>query len=134
MPGVFYRSRDGLSDFTEGPKLFTDNMRHSALKLDGHQLSVFFTNAGDCPERILLSVIDLRADWRSWVASEPRTVLEPELGYEGGQLPRLPSARGLVHGQVCQLRDPAIFSEDGRSYLLYSVAGEHGIAVAELAA
>jgi len=30
------------------------------------------------------------------------------------------------------LRDPAIFEEDGNIYLLYSVAGELGIAIAAL--
>ena len=30
------------------------------------------------------------------------------------------------------LRDPAIYEEGGRVYLLYSVAGEGGIATAEL--
>jgi hypothetical protein len=30
------------------------------------------------------------------------------------------------------LRDPAIFREDGCTYLLYAVAGERGIAIAEL--
>jgi hypothetical protein len=101
MPGVFYRSRNGLSDFTEGPTLFTRNMRHTALKLDGPILSVFYTNAGDCPERILLSTIDLSPDWRSWVASAPVVVLEPERDYEGGNLPRVPSVRGLVNEPVC---------------------------------
>src|SRR5215475_4491859 len=96
MPGVFYRSRDGLSAFTQGPTLFTHHMRHTALTLDGPILSVFYTNAGDCPERILLSTIDLTPDWRSWVASAPVVVLEPELDYEGGNLPRVPSVRGLV--------------------------------------
>ncbi len=132
MPGVFYHSRDGLTAFEEGPTLFTRDMRHTALKLDGHVLSVFYTNAGDCPERILLSTIDLRSDWLHWQASAPVVVLEPELPYEGGDLPRVPSARGLVHEPVCQLRDPAIFCEDGRTYLLYAVAGEHGIAIAEI--
>jgi hypothetical protein len=33
---------------------------------------------------------------------------------------------------VCQLRDPAIFREGDRTYLLYTVAGERGIAMAEL--
>jgi len=32
-----------------------------------------------------------------------------------------------------QLRDPCIFREDGLTYLLYAVAGEHGIAIARLA-
>lgn len=134
MPGVFYRSRDGLRDFQEGPTLFSSHMRHTALKLDGSILSVFYTNAGDCPERILLSTIDLTPDWMTWTASEPGVVLEPELPYEGGDLPRAPSKRGLSMEPVCQLRDPAIFREDGRTYLLYAVAGEHGIAMAEIKA
>ena len=134
MPGVFYRSRDGLGDFAEGPTLFTRNMRHAALKLDGNILSVFYTNAGDCPERILLSTIELTPDWLSWTISAPVVVLEPELDYEGGNLPRAPSVRGQASEPVCQLRDPSIFRENGRTYLLYAVAGEHGIAIAELTA
>jgi hypothetical protein len=132
MPGVFYRSRDGLTAFEEGPSLFTPNMRHTAVKVDGHILSVFYTNAGDCPERILLSTLDLTPDWWDWKTSDPVVVLEPDLPYEGGDLPRQPSVRGMVTKPVCQLRDPAIFQEEGRTYLLYSVAGEHGIAIAEL--
>ena len=31
-----------------------------------------------------------------------------------------------------QLRDPAVYVEDGRTYLLYAVAGESGIAIAEV--
>jgi len=61
-------------------------------------------------------------------------VLEPELPYEGGDLPRVPSVRGLATAPVCQLRDPAIFCEYDRTYLLYAVAGESGIAIAALTA
>jgi hypothetical protein len=132
MPGVMYRSRDGLTGFEEGPTLFASTMRHSALKLDGDRLSAFYTHAGDCPERILLSTIQLGSDWRSWRAGEPVTVLEPETEYEGGNLPLEPSKRGLVMGPVRQLRDPAVYREGERTYLLYSVAGEYGIAIAEL--
>lgn len=132
MPGHFYRSKDGLTDFEKGPVLFTTNQRHTALKLDGSILSVFYTDAGDCPERILLSTIDLTSDWLDWTASAPVVVLEPECDYEGGHLPKVPSKRGQAVEPVCQLRDPAIFQEDGRTYLLYAVAGEHGIAIAEL--
>ena len=132
MPGILYRSRDGLTDFERGPTLFSEQMRHSALKLDGNTLSIFYTNAGDCPERILLSTIELTPDWTTWRVTEPVVLLEPELPYEGGDLPPVPSRRGLVNEPVRQLRDPAIFCEDGRTYLLYAVAGERGIAVAEL--
>ena len=132
MPGIFYRSKDGLTNFEQGPTLFTEDMRHTALKLDGNSLSVFYSNAYDCPERLLLSTIELTPNWMEWQTSEPVTVLEPEMDYEGVDLPLEPSARGWAPEQVRQLRDPAIFREEGRIYLLYSVAGEHGIAIAEL--
>lgn len=132
MPGVLYRSRDGLTGFEEGPTLFASTQRHTALKLDGDVLSVFYSSAGDCPESVMCSTIKLAGDWREWQASEPIVVLEPETEYEGGHLPLEPSKRGLVMGPARQLRDPAIFREDGKTYLLYSVAGEYGIAIAEL--
>ena len=132
MPGVFYRSLSGFDSFIKGPTLFSSNMRHAAVTLDGSKLSVFYTNVGDCPENILFSTIDLESDWRHWSASPPLTVLEPKYDYEGGNLPKVSSVRGLASQPVCQLRDPAIFQEDGRTYLLYSVAGENGIAAAEL--
>jgi hypothetical protein len=135
MPGIFYRSRDGLRDFEEGPNLFrsvVSDMRHAAFKLDGDVLSVFFTNRGDCPERILLSIIRPAPDWREWRASAPEVVLEPELDYEGVNCPRVPSRGGPILEPAYQLRDPYVFRDGGRDYLLYSVAGEQGIAIAEI--
>jgi hypothetical protein len=132
MPGVVYRSRDGLGRFEEGPMLFTPRMRHSAVRLVGDTLQVFYSDVGDCPERILLATVDVRGDWREWRASAPRTVLEPERDYEGAGIPPEPSVRGPANEPVCQLRDPAIFEEDGTTYLLYSVAGERGIALAQV--
>lgn len=132
MPGVFYRSQDGLAGFEQGPTLFTPNMRHSALKLDKDQLWVFYTNAFDCPESILCVSIDLRPDWHDWQTSPPMLVLQPETEYEGGHLPLEASERGFIDHPVRQLRDPCIYQEDGKTYLLYAVAGERGIAIAEI--
>ena len=132
MPGQFYRSRDGLTAFDEGPVLFSERMRHSALRLDGDTLRVFYSNCGDCPERILTAKIDLAPDWMEWRESESVVVLEPERDYEGAALPLEPSLRGLTEVSVRQLRDPAIYEEDGSVYLLYSVAGEDAIAIAKL--
>jgi hypothetical protein len=95
-------------------------------------LSVFYTDVGNDPESILLATIDLTPDWLQWKESKALTVLQPERDYEGVNAVRAPSVRGLVHGPVCQLRDPAVYREDDRTYLLYSVAGENGIAIAEL--
>tara|TARA_B100000686_G_scaffold332712_1_gene397784 strand:+ start:250 stop:1290 length:1041 start_codon:yes stop_codon:yes gene_type:complete len=132
MPGYLYRSRDGLTNFEEGPKFFTADMRHSALLILDSSLYVFFTNRRDAPERIFLSTIDLQSDWMNWAASEPKEILRPETEWEGANLPILPSRGGHIDERVNQLRDPAIYQEDDKTYLLYSVAGESGIAVVEL--
>lgn len=132
MPGKFYRSLDGLTNFEGGPVLFSRSMRHSAVRIDQGVLQVFYTNAGDCPESILLTTIDLKHDWNNWQTTKPITIMEPETEYEGGSLPLEPSARGAILEPARQLRDPCLYEEDDRLYLLYCVAGESGIAVAEI--
>ena len=132
MPGRFYRSRDGFTGFEEGPLLFNPDMRHAALLKRGDTLYVFWTQVGDAPERILLSVVDVAADWMDWKETEAREVLRPERGWEGAGATLEPSLRGPVYGSVNQLRDPAIYVEDDRVFLLYAVAGESGIALAEV--
>jgi hypothetical protein len=132
MPGFLYRSRDGLTDFEAGPRFFTADMRHSALLIREGRLYVFFTNRGDEPERIFVSTIELTDDWNDWTTTDPVEVLRPEMDYEGTDMPIEPSRGGYIDERVHQLRDPAIYQEGGRTYLLYSVAGESGIAVAEI--
>lgn len=51
---------------------------------------------------------------------------------EGTNFPLAPSARGEVKEPVRQLRDPALFESKGHAYLIYAVAGESGLAIAEL--
>lgn len=133
MPGVFYRSDDGLSAFEKGPTLFEKLMRHSALLVRDDVLHVFWTRVGDAPESILHSTIELTDDWHDWTAGEPNVVLAPEHDWEGADAPVEPSQRSTAHGHVNQLRDPAVFvDDDGRTYLLYAVAGESGIGLAEI--
>jgi hypothetical protein len=129
MPGILYRSADGLADFEQGPTLFTEDMRHSAVTVRDGRLGVFFTVVGESPERILYTEIELTPDWMTWSSAEPVVVLEPERSWEGADLPAEPSVRGFSMEPVRQLRDPALFEEDGQTYLLYSVAGESGIAI-----
>lgn len=134
MPGLLYRSADGLSNFeVRSGLLFGVNMRHTGLMLRGSRLYIFFSRVGDAPERILCSVMDLsEEDWRQWRPSVPVEVLQPEHSWEGADLPVAPSIRGEITGPAHQLRDPGIFEDDGKTYLLYSCAGEQAIAIAEL--
>ena len=132
MPGQFYRSADGLTGFEEGPLLFNPDMRHAALLKRGDTLYVFWTQVGEVPERILLSTIDVSGDWMSWRETAPMEVLRPERDWEGADAPLVPSVRSTAYGHVNQLRDPAVYVEDGRVFLLYAVAGESGIGLAEV--
>jgi len=136
--GVFGRTEELLGRIEVGPNPMLavvpeGSVRHSAVVVRGSLLYNFFsTVGGDAPERILLSTIDLAPDWRDWKASEPVTVLAPEKDYECASMPQRKSVGGYANRPVHELRDPAVFTEDGRSYLLYSTCGEQGIAGAEL--
>ena len=132
MPGQFYRAAQPLGRFEEGPRLFNPNMRHAAVLVRDDMLYVFWTQVGDAPERILLTCVDLRGDWMRWQESEAVEVLRPERPWEGANAPLEPSFRSVAYGMVNQLRDPAIYVEDERIYLLYAVAGESGIAIARV--
>ena len=104
----------------------------AAMLVQDQQLLVFWTRVTDTPERILLSTIDISGDWQNWKESEPGEVMRPEKSWEGALEPLTPSMRSVAYGMVNQLRDPAIYVEDDRIYLLYAIAGESGIAIAEL--
>jgi len=129
--GELLRSTDGLTPFEKGSELIT-NMRHSAVSVRGTNLFLFYTKAFDAPERIYMSTMSLSGDWKTWTPSAGVEILRPILNYEGANLPIAPSNWGLADTAVNQLRDPAIFEDSGRVYLFYSIAGEQGIAAAEL--
>jgi|TARA_B100000959_G_scaffold243077_1_gene266066 hypothetical protein len=109
-------------------------MRHSALLQRGNTLFVFWTQVGDVPEHVMLSTIDTSGDWTTWSQTPGVEVLRPEFDWEGADAPLEPSVRSTAYGHVNQLRDPAIFEDaaSGRVFLLYAVAGESGIAIAEV--
>lgn len=132
MPGTFYRSPDGLTDFETGPELFEANMRHAGLLVRDDRLLVFYTRIGDRPERIVVSEIDLSQDWSEWSPTPSEALLKPERDYEGANLDLHPSVRGIAPEPMHELRDPALFDDGQGPYLLYSVAGENGIAIARL--
>ena len=132
MPGQFYRAARPLGGFEEGPCRFNANMRHAAVLVRGDTLHVFWTQVGHAPERILLSSVDLRGDWMLWKESDAVEVLRPERPWEGADTPLEPSFRSVAYGMVNQLRDPAVYLEGERIYLLYAVAGESGIAIARV--
>jgi hypothetical protein len=134
---LLHRSADPATPFEAGPKYFKSPVqggrpRHAAVQRVGDALRVFFSRIGDAPEHIMVANLRPTDDWTAWIESPPQTLLLPEMPYEGADLPNAPSVSSAAPGRVRQLRDPALYQEQGRTYLLYSIAGESGIAAAEL--
>ena len=132
MPGELRRSRDGLTGFESGPALFCPEMRHAAVRCTGDTLDIFWSRVGDAPECILHSRIRLDGEWTQWREEGTQVVLEPEHFWEGSELVVEPSVRGEINRLVRQLRDPCVYEEDGRTFLLYCGGGESGIGIAEV--
>ncbi len=93
---------------------------------------IFFSAIGEAPEKIMLSTIALNPDWHTWKASPAIEVLAPHEKYECSDLPVMPSKAGESEGKENALRDPALFEEDGKVYLFYTVCGEQGIGGADV--
>ena len=129
--GILLRSPDGIAPFVAGPNII-ERMRHAAVRVCGNELDIVFSRGQDCPEHLLHSRMSMAGDWQDWRPDEPRSLLMPEMDWEGADLALEPSRFGAIHGPARQLRDPAFFEEDGQWYLLYSVAGESGLAIARL--
>lgn len=132
MPARLYRSRDGLGNFEAGPCLTNEPIRHHALLQHQGQWLLFWSRVGDQPERIIMSTIQTDSDWNNWRLGETWEVHQAREAWEGGDLPAEASKYGAIMQRVNQLRDPAIFEENNRIFLLYAIAGEQGIGIGEL--
>ncbi len=132
MPGQLYRSRDGLSDFEAGPQITDEPMRHHAVLYFQKQWYVFWTRVGDSPERIFESRLITNGNWKDWRLDKTFEVHRPCKSWESSDETLLPSTFGTSMQRVNQLRDPAIFQESDKVYLLYAIVGEQGIGIGEL--
>jgi hypothetical protein len=135
--GRLVHSSDPLKKFEAGPSPFRDTpynnqVRHVALFRDGDTLHVFLSVIGAAPEKIVHTTIALKGDWKEWKVGPFDNVLTPEARYECPDWPVRPSEVGEIYGAARQLRDPALYVENGKITLFYTVCGEQGIAGADI--
>ncbi len=110
-------------------------VRHTAVRIVGDELQIFYSRRGDSPERIQMSTIDLSVgDWKNWNASYPPIeLMRATPGWEGGQYTPAPSKTSSAPEYVNQLRDPYVFEDNDSSlYLFYTARGEDAIGIAKL--
>tara|TARA_R110001592_G_scaffold362966_1_gene679064 strand:+ start:864 stop:2381 length:1518 start_codon:yes stop_codon:yes gene_type:complete len=129
--GVIYESDNWDGEFKLKYELIP-NIRHSAVYLKDDILFLFYSLIGDSPESILMLKINLD----TWDIISNEKVLSPKKNYEGGELPLIKSMPGSstlrYGGPVNELRDPCIYKEDNKLYMLYSLAGECGIGLSQI--
>ena len=108
--------------------------RHWALLRREDTLHLFYSRWGDRPEHVLYAPLCLTDDWNDWQLIDRWSLLWPERDWEGADQSLTVSLNGAVHHPVNQLRDPAIFQDPhtANDFLVYSIAGESGLAIAQL--
>lgn len=115
---------------TRGPFRYT--IRHVGADVAGDRLFIYFSCVGHRPERILRTTVELQGPPEKWKARGVEEVLRPEKSWEGADLPLAYSRGGISLNRVNELRDPAVYREGARAWLVYTVAGENGLGLAEI--
>ena len=115
-----------------GPDRQRFGIRHVGFDLHQDRLTIFFSCIGHRPERILATFVRLEGPASSWSATGLEEILQPELDWEGADLPLSFSQPGIARERRRELRDPHGYREGEQAWLLFSAAGEHAIGMARL--
>ncbi len=133
--GRMYTAPDLAGPWTAGralpPEHGIKRWRHADLLEHKGRMWALYSALGDTPERI--RAVEILSRGKKPKVSDPIIVLTPEHKWEGADLPVTTGKNGEAKLPVHALRDPTVFKDaDGKMYILYSVKGEFGIAIAEL--
>ena len=85
-------------DGSDAPMVY--RTRHAAVHLRGHTLDIYYSNAGDTPERIKMTTVGLRGDWTEWRGSAFVEVLRTETSCEGVNEPLPGPSRSQLGGDL----------------------------------
>ena len=133
--GVLYKGQNSKYIFNSPTEAyyFFEGVRHTAVLPCENEIIVLYSIIGDTPERIRVRSLNV-GNYESGdiTLGVEFDLISPEFEYEGSTLPITSSVSGAAKHRVHELRDPAILYDEGRIYVYYSIAGEYGIAGAEL--
>lgn len=104
-------------------------IRHDGVDVYNGMLTIYFTCVGHNPERILATRAPMTGAPGSWRSSEVVEVLRAREKWEGGDVAAKHSFGGVSRETENALRDPAVFREGAKAWLLYAAAGEHGLGI-----
>lgn len=130
--GALFRSRDGITGWEERRASLDRSGRHWAVYVKDGTAHWLYSRWGDRPERLLWAPMRLTDDWQAWRLTERAELLRPDQPWEGADEPLRVSLDGAAKTRLNELRDPYLFADEGRLWLVYAVAGEAGLALAEV--
>jgi hypothetical protein len=107
-------------------------IRHGHLFAHQGRLHMTVSRIGDAPEALLHCEVVPADSWTDWRFGPVREMLRAAPGWEGGDLPVQTSEMGTAMDRVNELRDPALFLDQGQVYLAYCGGGESGIGIARI--
>jgi len=113
------------------------NSRHTAVLIKNNFLYVFYTIVGETPESIYYCKVKLDDKIDEWEVISNHKIARPNFKFEGAGSNLIPSNFGsatLRYGnlELSELRDPCIYEENDKIYLLYTFSGEAGIAIGRI--
>ncbi len=126
---IIYNYDTDNNKFIEFCNLLPDT-RHCFIKEINNKLYAFYSIVGDCPEHICYC--EIICDGNNFIAliNNNKSLIYPELEYEHGNMLPIKSKYGAEYKTINQLRDPYIYIENDIVYILYTICGEQGIAIA----
>jgi len=107
-------------------------IRHGHIFAHEGRLHMTFSRIGDAPERCLHCEVAPADDWADWRFGPVSELLRPAPGWEGGDLPVAASVMGTAMQRLHELRDPALFTDQGQVYMAYCGGGESGLGIARV--
>ena len=106
--------------------------RHTCIFIKNSIIYVFFSNVGDNPEHIKVGELTINKKNNICNIINIKSIIKPELYYEHHNTQLTKSRYGGTKQFVRQLRDPYVIKDDKDIYILYTVCGEKGIAIAKI--
>lgn len=126
---VVYKKINGI--YTEISEILPFT-RHTCVLVINMVIYVFFSSVTDNPEHIKVGELIINEKNNECSITNIKTIIEPELYYEHHNSEFIKSDYGGTNNFVRQLRDPYVFNDDKDTYILYTVCGEKGIAIAKI--
>lgn len=108
------------------------SIRHLSILKKKNYLHCVFSKIGDKPEKIYYTKVFLSKNYLNWKFKKIKEILRPTFPYEGSNLKLKRSKPGDAPEPENALRDPYLFIDGKKTYMIYCVKGEKNFALCQI--